>query len=503
MLFEKSNLNFIEAFLSVVNSYPEATAFEIEGTGISYTYQECLLKMELWKGYFETLNLKQGDKVLLLLSEGIDFIISFYALASIGAVSACIDNKMTDFELNQILEDFKPLGIIVSNDSFSSRKELLLADKLTKFILVTDMEKEVDKSPCTNPRVLSISSLPKITKKLKPPDNNPVISCHYTYKGLGYPLQVRHRYDEYSIYLEKLGIMYPQKPGAVHLVCLPFYPIYGITTSVLFPLTYGCKLLQVEMSQQKNILRLLKSHNVSFACLVPALLKKLVLEAKLQGDKDEGQFNPGLLITSGGSYLEEAILREILNLLNVKVYQGYGLTETLPITFNYPGKVQYGNMGAPLMNDPGIAIIDCFGNEVLDGSIGEIAIKDCLTMADGYYGKEDETRQFFRNGYFYTGDIGFMDKDNFLHYIGRKYPFTKIVSKMVDLTEVENILKKHPGVKRAKVIVHEHTKYGEVLHASVEVDENYGVTEKELKNLCKNYLSRHKVPSKIKLYCSK
>lgn len=499
MFSKKSNFDFIEKFLSIVNSNPDISAFEIEGTGISYTYKECLDKIELWKGYFEGLNLKQGDKVLLLLSEDIDFIISFYALASIGVISAFVDNKMTDFELKQILEDLKPLAIITSNDSIETKKNLLLEDKSIEFILVTDLEKEECRSINTKPVILSINSLPKIVKTLTPPDNNPVISCHYTYKGFGYPLQVRHRYDEYSIYLEKAGIMYNQLIGDVHLVCLPFYPIYGITSAVLFPLTFGCKILQVRMPQQKNILELLKTHNVSFTCLVPALLKKLILEAKLQGDNVEGQLNPNLLIISGGSYLEESIQKEVLNLLNINIWQGYGLTETFPIAFNFPGKMKFGTLGVPFMKDSSVAIIDCNGNEVSDGDIGEIAIKG-LTVTGGYYGRQIETMQFFHDGYFFTGDIGFKDKDNFLHFMGRKCPFTKIVSKMVDLTEVENILKKHPRVKRAKVIVGENAKYGDFLHAFVEVEGNSSITEKELKNLCKNYLSRHKIPNKIKIY---
>lgn len=492
----QSNYNFIDKFISAVNLYPDNIAYEIEGTGIKYTYGECCKKMEIWKGYFETLNLKKGDKVFILLAEEIEFILSFYALTSIGVISAFYDVKATDYELNQVFAELDPVGIITSSEYFAKR-ENFIENKNLRFILLTN-DIEGENNNFSNSKMITTSSFTQDPKKLIPPNSDTIISCHFTYKGFGYPLQVRHKYNDYSMFLEQSSKMYPQEPGSVHLICLPYYPIYGISSSVLFPLSCGCKMLICTNFYKHGILNLLELYKISLVCLVPLILKKLAHEAALVKENIRNRLNPALVIISGGSYLEESIQDKIYELLEHKVYQGYGLTETFPITFNHKNKVRFGTVGAANEGYTDIVILDNDGKQLPNGTVGEIVIKG-KTLADGYYGRQSETEKLFKDGYFYTGDIGFLDEENFLHFIGRRYPFTKVASRMVDLTEIENVVKKHTGVIDARAIVRENKKFGEIIHLHVKVNENIQITEKDIKSTCKNYFSKHKIPSKIKI----
>ena len=219
--------NFIERFISATNLYPDNIAYEIEGYGIKYTFSQCQREIEIWKGYFETLNVKQGDKVFVLLSNEAEFIFSFYALTSIGAVSAFYDVKATDYELNKVLEDFDPDGIVTSQKYIETR-EFIIDNKSLKYVLFKDSTDGINTGFWKTQKI-EVSSLSKIPQKLTPPADDAIISCHFTYKGLGYPLQVRHKYNDYSMFLEQALKMYPQEPGSTHLVCLPYYPIYGIS----------------------------------------------------------------------------------------------------------------------------------------------------------------------------------------------------------------------------------------------------------------------------------
>lgn len=490
----QSEYNFIDKFITAAELYPDHIAFEIGGTDVKYTYRECYTGIEMWKGYFQTLNIQQGDRVFILLPEGIEFIFSFYALASIGAISAFYDIKATDYELNQVITEFDPVGIVASS-KFLTTRENLIENKSLQFVLVNESI-DGESNYFASSKTVTASSLPHEPQKLVAPDSDTIVSCHFTYKGLGYPLQVRHKYHDYSLFLEQSMNIYPQKPGSANLTCLPFYPIYGISSSVLFPLSSGAKLLLYIDLNKNSILNILESYQVSLVCLVPLLLKMLVKEAKSAGADIRDRLNPSLEIISGGSYLDKNIQEDIYKLLGIKVYQGYGLTESFPITFSYKDKVKFGTIGAAFEEFTSLMIVDHDGQPLPTGTVGEIAIKG-RTLTEGYFGREEETLRLFKDGYHLTGDLGFVDHENFLYFVGRKQPFTKVTSRMVDLAEVENVLKSHPQVMDARAVVRENKKFGELVYATVKLEEHQQLTEIELRNLCKKYLSKHKIPSKV------
>lgn len=490
----QSDHNFIDKFLLAVHNSPEQIAFEYEGTDIRYTYSEFHQKIELWKGYFESLHVQKGDKVFILLAEELEFILSFYALSSIGAVSAFFDVKCTDYELNQVLAEFDPMGIVTSSKYLGARTDF--AENMgLQFVLVTDsLEGTVD--DYISSKYITTEHLPQRPSALTAPESDTIISCHFTYKGFGYPLPVRHTYHHYSLFLEQACGIYPQQPGSTILVCLPYYPIYGLSSSVIFPLAWGSRLLSCTDISKKSILDLLITHQVSLVCLVPLLLKKLGHEAAMEDVRI--RLNPSLEIISGGSYLEEQTQQDIYRHLGLKVYQGYGLTEAFPVTFNYKNKVRFGTVGAVIEGYTRIVIVDHDGQQLPIGSIGEIALEG-RTISDGYYGRSEDTNRIFSNGYLYTGDVGFLDEEDFLHFVGRKYPFTKVTSKMVDLTEIENVIRDMPHVIDVRAVVRENKKFGELVHVTVKVPRDAPITEKELKGLLKKNLSKHKVPTKMTL----
>lgn len=489
----QSDYNFIEKFKFMAESYPDFTAYEEEGTDIKYTYRECLRQIEVWKGYFAALDIKSGDKILIFLAEEIEFIFSFYALASTGVISAFYDTKATDYELNQIIEQFDPDGIVTSSKHFARRDQLLYNPGL-RFVMTTDSFDDIRTDSIFEKIIFS--DLPRSPIPLEAPERDTIISCHFTYKGFGYPLQVRHTYHEYALFLEQACTIYPQEPGSVNLIGLPFYPIYGISTSVVFPLSNGSKMLVCKDLPKKNILSLLANNDVTLVCLVPLLLKKLANEGALDNEGHKDKLDPRLEIISGGSYLNEGLQKAIYKSLGLKVYQGYGLTETFPITFNHKKKVCFGTIGSPISEYTTISIVNYDGILLPTGEVGEIMIKG-KTIAEGYYGKKAETENFFQQGGIYTGDLGYLDQDGFLHFVGRKYPFTKVTSKMVDLSEIEQAVTNYSGVIEARAIVRENDKFGELVYLYVKVERQKQITEKDLKSHCRTFLSRHKVPSKI------
>ena len=130
--------------------------------------------------------------------------------------------------------------------------------------------------------------------------------------------------------------------------------------------------------------------------------------------------------------------------------------------------------------------------------IGEIVIKNPAVL-QGYYNKEDETHKVLKNGWFYTGDYGYLDGDGYLYFTGLKKSVTKVGGNMVDFKEVQNVLLSHPLISAASVYSEENSLWGHVIAAEVVPQVNGALTENEIKVFCSKRISRYKVPKTIKL----
>src|SRR5438128_1744563 len=169
---------------------------------------------------------------------------------------------------------------------------------------------------------------------LVPPAAGTIVSCHFTYKGLGYPLGVLHRYASYSVALDG-GMARWTTPGEAgsHLALLPQHPVYALLAGVLLPLSLGARLVVVRRFDPRGVYDLLVQHRTRFACLVPLLFRALAARPR-----PRGELHSHLQLLSGGSYLTPELTASVAGAIGIEPLQGYGLSETLPATVNYPGR---------------------------------------------------------------------------------------------------------------------------------------------------------------------
>lgn len=498
MLEEKKKVGFIENFLAIAEREPDLAAIEVHGEEQALTYAGLLKKAEYWQGDFRMMEVEKNDMVLILLPSSSELIASFYALVSTGGIAVPVSHDVTAYELEQILVDTAPKGVITNQTIFTSMSRSFCSISSLRFIFVID---GVPKESLEGERV-KIIGMPSMAKQRIPisvPTDNPIVCCQYTYKGLGYPLGVLHRYDDYTNGIECLKRILITNPGAVYLSVLPIHYVYSFTMMVLFPLSYGCKLVIVQELKNNSLLELLERYHISICCMVPMLLEKLVSEASAMKKEKSLSLTPNLRIFSGGSLLDSSLSKKVFETIGIEPFQGYGLTETLPVTANYPEGLRRGSIGLPLSEEIAVYIMDEHGCQVPAGQTGEIVVGG-FTVTEGFYNHPKETIQFLRDGLFYTGDLGFIDNDGFLFFVGRKCPITKVVSKMTDLTEIENVLLVHPDVIKARVSVYKNSLLGENIMASLVLKKDSLANKVEFKHFCRERLSRHKVPSKFKIY---
>lgn len=473
---------FIGMFLDIVANHPDLPAMTmLKGQELSnsITYSELNALAERIQFTLLAKGLGRGEFVLLQLPVGPWTAAAILALASMEAIFVSVNPELTGFELARIVEDCQPVGVFSAQRPPSSRG--------IRFVIASEKDLLDGQAP------------------LRVPRTNPVVSCHYTYKGLGYPLGVLHRYEQYSWCLRAFSdaeSLPKMKAGDRHLLGLPVHQIYGVTGGLLSALTTGGHILVSADIFEQDLPLLLERHQIQVFCAVPILLKSLgIWLRRKQVAHGPYNFHPSLFVISGGSLMSAELAAEVHELLGIHVYQGYGLTETMPFCGTGPGHDKPGSLGRPYAPYLEVAILDPEAKPLAPGATGIIGFRG-PTLAPGFLNHPELTDEFFRDGWFHTGDLGSFDSDGYLWFHGRASAFTKVASQMVDLTEVESVLAGVPGVLRARVTVDIHPQLGEWLVASVEIKPGAVISNQDLKAACSQVLSTYKIPRQFKISVS-
>jgi acyl-CoA synthetase (AMP-forming)/AMP-acid ligase II len=182
---------------------------------------------------------------------------------------------------------------------------------------------------------------------------------------------------------------------------------------------------------------------------------------------------------------------------NAMILEGYGFTEGGSISALRPDQRpgESGSVGRPGANTK-LKIVDEEGNELPRGEVGEIVVKG-PHIPNSYYKNPDETRETFKEGWFYTGDMGRLDEEGFLYMVDRKKDMIKTGGENVYSREVEKALLRHPHVVEAAVIGVPHKRWGETIKAIVVKGKGAELTEEELIDFCRQHIASYKKPTSV------
>jgi acyl-[acyl-carrier-protein]-phospholipid O-acyltransferase/long-chain-fatty-acid--[acyl-carrier-protein] ligase len=303
------------------------------------------------------------------------------------------------------------------------------------FVYIEDLLKEISLFDKARAALQAAFSADRILNKFPASDIERTAAILFTTGSEQEPKAVPLTHRNIIANLEAISQVYPFSSNDRMLASLPFFHVFGLTTNLWLPLRFGMTLVTyVNPMDYKTICTIIAEEHPTYLVGTPSFLRGYLHNSR------PGDFKSLKLIVTGADKCPDSLRKAYREKHGVEIYEGYGTTETSPIiTVNTLGRNRPGSVGWVLPNLRVRMIRYDTGEECNSGETGKILVKG-ESVFSGYFDDFEATARSFHNGWYDTGDMGYMDADGFLWHVGRLRRFVKIGGEMVSLIQVEEVL---------------------------------------------------------------
>jgi long-chain acyl-CoA synthetase len=339
---------------------------------------------------------------------------------------------------------------------------------------------------------MSFKGLPPLRRRVRRPDDHLAVLL-YTSGTSGRPKGVMLTSGNLATNVRQCIEWAGFTRASVMLGVLPQFHTFGLTVLTLLPLSIGARVVYTARFSPRRLLDLLEQHRPDVFIAIPSMYAAILAAKSARRE----HFASLEFVVSGGEPLPDAVARGFVERFGVTISEGYGLTETSPVTnWCRPHEHKPKSVG-PALRGIDERIVDADGRPLPAGQDGEVCIRGPNVMR-GYYRLPEETaRVFDAEGYFHTGDMGRFDEEGHLYITGRIKEMLIIGGENVFPREIEEVLDAHPSVHASAVIGVPDEARGEVAVAFVELAEGRPFDERALRAHCRAHLAQLKVPREI------
>ena len=485
------------------------------------TYAELERLSAAFGAYLQARGLEKGARVALMMPNVLQYPVAMMAVLRAGYTVVNINPLYTPRELEHQLKDSGAQAIVIL-ENFAGTLQAVIPRTPVKHVVVTTMGDMLGglKGAIVNLVVRRVKkmvptwSLPGHVKfnavlktgasiAFKPPvvSGDDIAFLQYTggTTGVSKGAVLLHRNVLSNVVQNSLWVedAYTVKPKPAHLnfICaLPLYHIFALTVNALMGMQQGAQ--NVLIPNPRDIPGFVKELAKYPMHIFPGL--NTLFNALLNNEEFRKlDFKPLILTLGGGMAVQKGVAERWKALTGCPVSEGYGLSETSPVaTANKFSSSDFtGTIGLPLPSTE-IAIRDDDGNNVPLGEVGEICIRGPQVMA-GYWNRPDETAKVMtKDGFFKSGDMGFMDERGYTKIVDRKKDMILVSGFNVYPNELEEVVAHHPGVLEAAAIGVPDEHSGEVPKLFV-VKKDPALTVEALMAYCRENLTGYKRPKYI------
>jgi long-chain acyl-CoA synthetase len=407
------------------------------------------------------LGLENGDRLGLYLPNCPEFEIGFYATCKLGAVVCPLNSAYRERELTYQLNDSGASVLITHHRLWpvveAARPNLA---HLRTVVLIGD-----DELPSNVVRYQDVVASQPADPPLVKVDPSQLAVLPYSSGTTGFPkgVMLTHR-NLISNEVQYVDVC-RFRPDDSYIIYMPLPHIFGITMMGLAVFA-GLKQIMLERFDLETVVKLIQEHGVTWLFAVPPVILALADAPGL----DASQFRTIKYVFSAAAPLSPELARRFESRFGLRVIQGYGLTEASPAVYHSPidpARIKPESSGV-LVADTESRIVDLDTGErnLPQGEAGEIVVRGPQVM-QGYWNAPEETARTLRDGWLYTGDIGWVDEDGYIYIVDRKKEMIKYKSFSVAPAELEAVLLEHPDIADCGVTGVPDAEAGEVPKAFV------------------------------------
>lgn len=449
---------------------------------------------------------KKGDRVALLFINTPQVFIAFYAIWKAGAIVVPLNPLYTPSELEYAINEVGAEVAFVLSFWYNTLKGLNLKTKL-RLIIVTELNDYMLGKDFSAPRGMELqegdiwwSDLMQEFAGARRPDVevSPQDPAAIMFSGgtTGIPKGVVGSHISYAMTGLQLKAWFEGRGTEWEnsmVVSLPLFHTMGVYFCfAMTPVNHFTMILIADPRNQAAVLQTVRETRPTMLTGTPTMFISLLEQPDLKPDDLKFVKNVGL----GAAPLMADTKRKIDERISGFITEGYGLSEsTMAMTTTPAGGVwKEGSVGVPLP-DTIIRIVDVETGtkDMKSGEAGEVIMKAPQLML-GFWNRPKETAEVLRDGWLYTGDIGYLDEDGYLFLTARKKDVIKPGGFQVWPREVEEVLTEHPAVSEVCVGGIPDPRQVEAVKAWVVLKEGKKVTPEELQNHCREKLAAYKVP---------
>ncbi|MBR0775195.1 amino acid adenylation domain-containing protein [Bradyrhizobium diazoefficiens] len=432
------------------------------------------------------LGITQADRIAVALPRGADG-----ALALIATAAACacvpVNPDLTADELQRYFSELRLTALITRADMNSPSRDVARAIGIAVIDFLPGPENDLGGCTFIGPAVG-----PACASAARSGDDDAFILL--TSGTAARPKMVPLTHRNVCLSADNAGRVLSLAPQDRLLNVLPLFHAHGLISGLLTALAAGSSVICTEGFDAASFFGWMRELEPTWYTAVPTIHRALLTAA----EADPARARPSSLrvIRSASSSLAPAILAGLETAFGVPVLETYGMTEAASQIAANPFELRKtGSVGRAA--GPEIAIMDEAGRELAGGKHGEIMLRG-PNMSRGYYNDEAATTAAFRDGWFRTGDLGYLDDDGYLFIVGRIKDIINRGGQKVSPLEVEEVLLSHPAVLEAGVFAVPHAKLGENVAAVVVLRPNSAATSDQLRQFARKRLAAYKVPSLIR-----
>ena len=461
------------------------------------TYGELLDLTEKMAAALHEAGVEKGDRVGLMLPNCPEYVVGFFGALRAGATTTQVNPLYVGRELEHIFSNSGSETVIVHSMMYWKVKDVQPRTPLKRIIVAGEPEGGLKDDDTIFDEFVGRGSGEAPAVEIDPEKD--LASIQYTggTTGVSKGAMLTHSnllggvQQTIDLLIEDPST-FPENGKVVAVA--PFFHIFGMTMVLLFGMRHGWNLLLVPRFQPDQMMELIKREQPIMLAGVATLYTALHSYPEMESYGLDGV----LLYTSGGASVPVGLLRSFERRTGRPIWEGYGLSEGAPVSFNtYLRGVVGGSIGVPIPGtDVRIVDIETGEKEMPFDEPGELIVKGPQVM-QGYWKMPEETAKTLRDGWLHTGDIARMDEQGYLYIVDRKKDVINASGFKVYPREVEEVLYQHPDVVEAVAVGVPDEYRGETVKAFVVRKQGSFVTEQDLVSYCKEDLAPYKVPKLV------